>query len=120
MYDGRWTPEKYASGQAIYYPAITLGGGVANNKVLSDFWLKPNDFQRLKNLEVGYTFQSRRLMGRTGIKNLRLYANGNNLFTWGSQLIDGIDPEMADQGKNRSGYLFPITKTYNFGLSIQF
>jgi TonB-linked SusC/RagA family outer membrane protein len=123
MFDGRWTAEKYASGQPISYPAITLGSGnsQANNNKLSDFYLRSNNFQRLKNLEIGYSFrQQEGLLRRAGVKGLRLYANGNNLFTWGSNLIDGIDPEQADAGKNSSGYLFPLTRTYNMGLNIQF
>lgn len=119
-YDGRWTAEKYANGEAITYPAISFSGGQANNSKLSDFWLRSNNFQRLKNLEIGYSFQQAGVLRRAGIKSLRLYANGNNLLTWGSHLIDGIDPEQADAGKNSSGYLFPLTKTYNFGLNVQF
>jgi hypothetical protein len=75
----------------------------------------------LKNLEIAYTFSARKgFMKRAEIRGLRLYANGNNLATWGSKLIDGIDPEQADTGKNRDGYLFPLTRTYNFGVSLQF
>jgi TonB-linked SusC/RagA family outer membrane protein len=121
-YEGRWTPEKAAKGQPVYYPSISLGGvGAPNNGQLSDFWLRPNDFTRLKNLEVAYTFSARKgFMKRADIRGLRVYANGNNLATWGSHLIDGIDPEQADTGKNRDGYLFPLTRTYNFGVSLQF
>lgn len=119
-YDGRWTAEKYAKGGPIYYPSISFSGGQSNNAVLSDFWLRPNNFNRLKNLEVGYTFQQSSFLRRTNIKSIRVYMNGNNLATWGSKLIDGIDPEQADAGKNNMGYLFPLTKTYNFGVNIQF
>ncbi|WP_202618211.1 SusC/RagA family TonB-linked outer membrane protein [Arcticibacter tournemirensis] len=120
MFDGRWTPEKVANGEPISYPAISMSGGQSNNVRLSDFWLKKNDFQRLKNLELGYSFQQVKFLRSAGIKALRVYANGNNLVTWGSDLIDGIDPEQADTGKNRSGYLFPLTRTYNFGVNVQF
>ncbi|MCW3089405.1 MAG: TonB-dependent receptor [Ferruginibacter sp.] len=119
-YDGHWTPEKYASGQPITYPSISFSGGQSNNYKLSDFWLKSNDFQRLKNIELGYSFDKSGFLSRANIKSVRVYMNGNNLLTWGSHLIPGIDPEQADAGKNSSGYLFPLTKTYNFGLNIQF
>ncbi len=120
MYDGRWTPEKYASGETISYPSNSFSGAGPNN-VLSDFWLRPNDFQRLKNLEIGYTFNKQSsFLTRTNIKGIRVYMNGNNLITWGSKMIKGIDPELADVGKNNTGYLFPLTRTYNFGLNIQF
>ncbi|MBV4359024.1 SusC/RagA family TonB-linked outer membrane protein [Pinibacter aurantiacus] len=118
MYDGRWTAEKYAKGEAIYYPEISMSGSGPNN-TMSDFWVKPNDFIRLKNLEVGYSLPVK-LVSRAGIKGMRIYANGNNLITWGSKLIDGIDPEQADVGKNSMGYLYPLTRTFNVGANIQF
>ncbi len=119
-YDGRWTADKAAKGQKVYYPAISFSGGQANNAVLSDFWLKSNNFKRLKNLEIGYTFPQSAFFKRAQIKGMRIYLNGNNLFTWDSKLIDGIDPEQADAGKNSMGYLFPLTRTFNFGANIQF
>jgi TonB-linked SusC/RagA family outer membrane protein len=120
-YDGRWTAEKYANGEPIYYPAISFSGGQANNNPLSSFWLKNSDFKRLKNLELGYTFlQDAPLIKRTGIRSIRLYVNGNNLFTWDEEVLKGIDPEQADVGKNNMGYLYPLTRTFNAGLNIQF
>lgn len=119
MYDGHWTAEKLAKGATITYPEISFSGGQSNNNVLSDFWLKSNNFHRLKNLELGYSFKAE-FLSHAGIKSMRLYANGNNLLTWGSNLVPGIDPEQADAGKNSYGYLFPLTKTYNLGLNIQF
>ncbi|HEX6428490.1 MAG TPA: TonB-dependent receptor [Niastella sp.] len=120
-YDGRWTAEKFANGEKIYYPAISFSGGQANNSPLSTFWLKNNDFKRLKNLELGYTFQQQgALLKRTGIRGIRIYMNGNNLITWDEEILEGIDPEQTDGGKNNMGYLYPLTRTYNVGLNIQF
>ena len=121
-YDGHWTAAKYAAGQKITYPEISLSGGGPNNTVLSDFWLRSNDFQRLKNMEIGYTFQraGSAWLRKTNIKGIRIYANGNNLFTRGAHLLKGIDPEMEDTGKNNMGYLYPLTKTYNVGMNVQF
>lgn len=119
MYDGRWTPEKVANGEPITYPSFSFAGSGPN--VMSDFWLRQNNFQRLKNLEIGYTFSKQSsFLSRANIKGIRVYANGNNLITWGSKMLPGIDPEQADAGKNSSGYLYPLTRTYNFGLNIQF
>ena len=120
-YDGRWTPEKYAAGEKISYPAISFSGGQANNSPLSSFWVKPNDFKRLKNMEVGYTFQQTNpWLKRADIKSVRLYLNGNNLLTWDTELLKGIDPEQTDTGKNNMGYLYPLTRTFNCGVNIQF
>jgi TonB-linked SusC/RagA family outer membrane protein len=119
MYDGRWTPEKYANGESITYPSHSFSGSGPN--VFSDFWLRPNNFQRLKNLEVGYSFSKQSsLLTRANIRGVRVYMNGNNLLTWGSTMVKGIDPEQADNGKNSMGYLFPLTRTYNFGVNVKF
>lgn len=120
-YDGRWTADKFANGEKINYPAISFSGGQANNSPLSSFWLKKNDFKRLKNMEVGYTFQQNSgLLKRANIRGIRLYMNGNNLITWDTEVLKGIDPEQADVGKNNMGYLYPLTRTFNAGLNIQF
>jgi len=121
MYDGSWTADKFAKGQKISYPEISFNGGQNNNATLSDFYLKSNNFQRLKNLEVGYTLSPKSsFIKNTHINSVRLYMNGNNLITWGTHLMKGIDPEMADVGKNNMGYLYPISKTFNVGANIRF
>jgi TonB-linked SusC/RagA family outer membrane protein len=118
-YDGHWTAEKYAKGEKITYPEFSFAGSGPNN-LFSDLWLKSNDFKRLKNLEIGYSVQNRRFLTRTHISGIRFYANGNNLITWSKQVMKGIDPELADDGKSSMGYIYPLTKTFNFGTNIQF
>ena len=118
-YDGHWTAEKYAKGEKITYPQFSFSGSGPNN-LFSDFWLKSNDFKRLKNLEIGYSLQNRRLLARAHIGSIRIYANGNNLITWSKEVMKGIDPELADDGKSSMGYIYPLTKTFNFGANIQF
>ncbi|MVT43968.1 SusC/RagA family TonB-linked outer membrane protein [Chitinophaga oryziterrae] len=118
-YDGHWTAEKYAKGEKITYPEFSFAGSGPNN-LFSDFWLKSNDFKRLKNLEIGYSVQNRRFLTKTHISGIRIYANGNNLITWSKQVMKGIDPELADDGKSSMGYIYPLTKTFNFGTNIQF
>jgi TonB-linked SusC/RagA family outer membrane protein len=118
-YDGHWTQEKYEKGEKITYPSFSFSGSGPNN-LFSDFWLKSNDFKRLKNLEIGYTVQNRRLLTRAHISGIRVYANGNNLITWSKEVMRGIDPELADDGKNSMGYMYPLTRTFNFGTNIQF
>ena len=115
---GTWTPQRNAAGQKITFPSITYGKSTQDHTT-SDFWLKSNSFTRLKNLDVGYTFKAE-LLRRTGIKSLRIFANGNNLFLWGSKLIKGVDPEVAQANGVDQGYLYPLSKVYNFGLNVNF
>jgi hypothetical protein len=119
QYDGRWTPEKAASGAEVTYPRATYGASTGDhNFQRSDFWIRPNDFFKLKNAEIGYTFPaSKGFMKAAGISSLRLYASGNNIYTFVNHLKDlGVDPEMRDE----ASYLFPLTRTFVFGFNIQF
>jgi hypothetical protein len=119
QYDGRWTPEKAAQGITPTFPRASLRTFSTQNGVMSDFWLKSTDFIRLKNVELSYTFNNIGALERSGLKGIRLFVTGNNLYTW-SHLVDGIDPEQQDSGGANSGYLYPMTRIYNFGVNIQF
>jgi TonB-linked SusC/RagA family outer membrane protein len=120
QYEGRWTPEKVASGQEVLFPRATINGGAGQNAnfLNSDLYFIRTDYFRLKNLEVGYRFQSAGLLRKAGISAMRLYANGNNLVTFKSDLMKyGIDPEANDGG----GYsIYPITRAFVFGANITF
>ena len=115
--EDRWTPEKVANGTPILFPRPQIEYSNMPNYVTNDFWLKSTDFFRLKNLEIGYTFPTK-LIRKVGISALRIYANGNNLWTSKTQLDKyGIDPETTD---NSSGYLFPLTQAFLMGLNVTF
>lgn len=117
-YDGRWTPEKAANGEPITFPRAEIGASAkSNNFLTSDFWLLPNDYVRIKNVELGYTFSSA-VLKRISIRDLRIYVNASNLFTWGSEMYKkGLDPELMDVN---SHFVYPITQAINFGLNVRF
>jgi TonB-linked SusC/RagA family outer membrane protein len=119
QYEGRWTPEKAAAGITPTFPRASLRTYSTQNGVRSDFWLKSTDHIRLKNVEIGYTFSKLGQLQKIGAKGIRLFANANNLYTW-SHLIDGFDPEQQDSGGAGSGYLYPMTRIFNFGMNVQF
>lgn len=120
QYDGRWTADKVASGEKILYPRATMNGGTGGNAnyLASDLWIVSNNFIRLKNAELGYTFPVAGFIKKANISSVRIYVNGNNLITWNKTLKDkGIDPESVDYG----GYsLYPITRVFIAGINIQF
>ena len=106
-----WTPERYENGERITYPA--LGIAQNTNHVPNDFFIMDRSFIRLKNVELSYTFDQN-FLNIEGLKNLRVYVSGQNLFTWSRFKMTHHDPEYNDA----LGY--PITKMYNFGLNIGF
>jgi hypothetical protein len=124
--DGVWTPEKVANGTPITYPRMEINTNSSNgNFRKSDFWLKSSDFVKIKNVELAYTFRNLNLLNKLQVSSVRLFANGNNLFTFKNDLTDyGLDPETADNRNqlylDQQGYFFPLTRVYNFGLNVQF
>ena len=119
QYDGRWTPEKVASGEEITYPRGTFNSTTTSHNFLdSDFWMRSSDHLKLKNVELGYTLPSG-ILRKVGLSSVRFYLTGNNVWTIYSHLKDiGIDPETKSTGSN--SYVYPITSTYIVGVSIQY
>ena len=84
------------------YPRLTTQSN-ENNYQTSSLWVKSGDYLKLRNVELGYNF-----------KNVRLYVNGQNLFTISNLLKDyNLDPESC------YGY-YPTVKTFMFGLVMNF
>lgn len=89
-------------------PRVTFnnnGGGHVSSVFVEDA-----SYLRLKNLEIGYTFNKSVL----GLKNMRLYASGQNLFTVTD--YTGLDPEstsLIDKGT------YPQSKSFIFGVKVK-
>lgn len=77
-------------------------------------YLQNAAYIRLKNLQLGYTLPVK-LTSRWGIRALRLYLSGENLWT-GTSLVEQFDPETISGGSGGIGY--PLSKTLSCGLSI--
>ncbi|MDO4179705.1 MAG: TonB-dependent receptor [Bacteroidales bacterium] len=85
------------------------------NATYSSFWLDKADYLRLKNLELGYTFNEG-ILRRFGIGNLRIYLQATNLLTITS--LDNYDPEKSS-GDTR-GDVHPNTQSFSFGINVKF
>jgi TonB-linked SusC/RagA family outer membrane protein len=104
----RFTQERYNAGQRIDFPIAAYNQAATYNT----FFLKNTSYTRLKNMEIGYTLKPA-FLKRAGIRSARFYVNGFNLYTWSPNKIWG-DPENL-------GYVgYPLTKTYNIGLNVNF
>jgi TonB-linked SusC/RagA family outer membrane protein len=89
--------------------------GNSYNEKYSSFWLDKVDYLRLKNIELGYTFDKDLLRG-IGIENLRVYIQTTNLLTITS--LRNYDPEKSS-GDTRSD-IHPNTKSFSFGVNVKF
>jgi len=106
-----WTEERYKNGEKITYPAISTAQTVSHTE--NDFFIQNRSFLRLKNIELGYTLPER-FLSKVGVKALRVYVSGQNLFVWDNLRITHIDPEQ------NNSYGYPITKNVTLGLNINF
>ena len=98
---------KWVSG---YYPY-----GKTRAEETSKFNIQNGAYVRLKSAEIGVTIPRNRAMDWIGVKNLRVYANAYNLFTITG--VKGLDPEKPSESY---GYMYPLSRTYNFGGTITF
>ena len=71
-------------------------------------------YLRLKNLEIGYTFTNENWVRSIGIKSLKLYLNGNNIWLF-SKMPDDRESN-NDVGAYQSAY--PTMKRFNLGLRL--
>lgn len=119
--DGRWTQARYEAGEKITYPRLAWNpdAGTHANYLESDFWMYSSNHIKLKNIELGYSFSpNMRFMKFIGISSLRVFASANNVWTIWDCFPDNmaIDPETRDSNT----LMYPLTRTINFGLNIQF
>lgn len=106
-----WTPERYASGEEITYPALSTRS--TTNHTANSFFIMDRSFVRLKNLEIGYTLPNY-LTNVIGMSLLRVYVGGQNLLTWDNLRMGHLDPE------NNDSLGYPVTRMMNFGFNATF
>lgn len=82
----------------------------SNNLVSSTWFLRNGAFLRLKQVEFGYSLPQS-LIQRIAVRNLRIYANGTNLF-----LLSKFKLWDVEMGSNGLGY--PIQKVFNLGIQV--
>jgi TonB-linked SusC/RagA family outer membrane protein len=100
----RWTPQNPNAS----YPRVTLGGN-PNNFQGSSYWVRNNNYLRLKNVEVGYTVPLS-LSKRVRLQGVRFFFNGTNLLTFSQ--FSRVDPEVFNAA-------YPQQRLLNFGFNIK-
>ncbi len=82
------------------------------------FWNPDATYLRVKSVEIGWDIPQT-LCARIGLSSGRVFINGFNLFTFCNSRLKNADPEREerDWGANLA---YPLMKTYNFGLNINF
>ena len=96
----------------VLYPRLHSGKS-ENNVLNSTWWYRSGDYLRLKNVELGYSFD-KRLTQKWKMSALRIYVQGSNL----ALLFDDVkfwDPETGNSGSR-----YPLCATWTLGLDITF
>tara|TARA_B100000949_G_C14284845_1_gene453674 strand:+ start:1108 stop:4311 length:3204 start_codon:yes stop_codon:yes gene_type:complete len=116
-----WTPDNLDAELPALSQSITNNEGTANS-----FFVEDGSYMRLKNLQIGYTFDEE-VSSYLGMDSVRLYLQGTNLFTITG--YDGVDPELQPRldggaidnltiGVSDNNY--PLAAIYSFGVNLKF
>lgn len=106
-----WTPERYARGEKITYPALSTRN--TTNHTLNDFFVADRSFLRLRNVELAFNVPAQWLR-RISMRSARIYVGGQNLHTWSKLPMTHLDPE------TNSSIGYPVTRTMSAGFSTSF
>lgn len=106
-----WSPER----PNAYYPIPYFSN--TKNKQRQTRYLQDASYIRCKNMQLGYSLP-RPVIGKIGLQNCRIYVSVDNLFTC-SKMSKVFDPE-ALGGDYGAGKLYPLTRTWAVGASLNF
>ena len=108
--DNSWTTDN----PDATLPRISFTNRVHNNRD-SQAWMINSRYVRLKNVELGYTFNKPKFM--PFFNYIRVFASGQNLLTFST--FDGNDPEAPGSGLD-FGVRYPMTRVVNMGVQVNF
>ena len=89
---------------------------IEKNLRASDFYIEDGSYLRLKNLQIGYTFEN----PTEWMSNVRVYFSGQNIFT--ITKYSGLDPEVGGGSLNMGlDYgTYPQSRVFSLGANLSF
>lgn len=113
----RWIPAEYSGdpnteNPTAHFPRLSYGSS-QNNEQPSTFWLKGNDYLRLKNVELAYRLKSS-FIRSLALESIDMSIIGENLWVWDSVKL--WDPEQAAS----NGRSYPIQRRYTLNFIMNF
>lgn len=104
-------------GQVTNIPRAAWGDPAGNSR-FSDRWIEDGSYLRLRTVSLSYNIPVK----TPTLKYIKIYATGNNLFTWTKYL--GYDPEFSSSnglyGQGVDLGLLPVYKTVQLGVRLGF
>ncbi|MDR6941601.1 SusC/RagA family TonB-linked outer membrane protein [Mucilaginibacter pocheonensis] len=105
-------------------PSNTDPNVITGSTPPSTYFIESGAYLRLNNLTLGYTLKSE-LLKRANISRLRFYLTSQNLFTL--KRYSGSSPELFNDDVNTGiteagidNVNYPVTRTFAFGVNLQF
>ena len=102
-----WTPTNTNTD----VPSLSLAH---NDSQMSDYILRNNSYFKLRNMQIGYTFEDSLVKKSGFITNCRIYAQGENLFWITPKGYIGSDPERTDVNR------IPVPTSFTLGVNFNF
>ena len=108
----RWHGEGTSNWEPLLDPSHSI------NQEYSTYFIEDGSFFRIRNIELGYTFD-KQLLSRAKMQALRIYANVQNPKTWSRN--GGYTPEVGGSatsfGIDTGGYPMPTVYTIGFNMT---
>ncbi|MFD2934645.1 SusC/RagA family TonB-linked outer membrane protein [Spirosoma flavum] len=101
-------------------PIFESASNFSTNTQANSYYVENGSYGRMQYLNLGYTFPSV-MLNRINLSRLRISASANNLFTITKYV--GLDPAVGGSADSNFGIdigNYPITRSYNVGLSFGF
>ncbi|GAA4396456.1 TonB-dependent receptor [Nibrella viscosa] len=111
-----WTPQNTGTNQPIFEDVSNF----STNTQINSWYVEDGSFLRMQNITLGYTLPAT-LLQRLKLSRVRMSVSANNVFTLTK--YSGLDPGVggaADQNLGIDVGNYPITRSYNAGLSFAF
>lgn len=117
MYGNTWTPDRTDA----KYAKLMWMPSVYTNTQANDRYVYSNSYFRLRNITLSYTFEPAWLE-RLHVSGASVFFTATNLFT----ITDwpGLDPDMATTNAftktTETKDVYPMSRSFSFGLKLQF
>ena len=109
----RWTPETPNG----YFPKYYLNNQMEKNMHVQTRYRINTSYMRIKNLQVGYTIPTD-ISGKINCQRARIFVSVDNLATFTD--YKDFDPELQTNNGRGGGKIYPLQRTWSFGLNVTF
>ena len=105
----------HGEGTSTTVPRLSVADNNQNFSRFSSYYVEDGSFLRLKNIQLGYTFEN-----QLGFNKIRCSVSGQNLLTFTK--FTGVDPEVGGDvlGFGFAGWNYPVQQTLLLGVNLSF